>query len=103
MAFPRRARGISAKAKAALLPSPDGRVPMSEIYEMFRALARGRAFAAAGVSRARILRASLPGFYFEALSQDRALEHIVGRRRSLRTLREYMHMVARACQGAAGR
>ena len=75
------ARAESAeKAKAALLPvGPDPRVPMRQIYQMFRGtLTPEDVLAAAGARPASQFYAHLyVGLYFAALGNtDRALEHI---------------------------
>ena len=89
-----------AKAKAALLPvGPDARVPMREVYQMFRgALPPERVLSAAG-SRpgAQFYGHLYVGLYFEALGMTaRALEHI-RMAAADRFEREggYMHLVAR--------
>ena len=68
------------RAKAALLPvEPDSRVPMRQIYEMFRGTMTPEAMlASAGADPSAQFYAQLyAGLYFEALgNQRRALEHI---------------------------
>lgn len=68
------------RAKAALLPvGPDARVPMRQIYQMFRgALTPEDVLAAAGADPAAQFYAHLYlGLYFEALgNRARVLEHI---------------------------
>ena len=70
----------AAKARAALLPvGPDARVPMREIYDMFRgALEPEQVLEAAGSQETAQFYADLyVGLYFEAIRDDRrALEHI---------------------------
>ena len=70
----------AAKARAALLPvGPDARVPMRQVYDMFRgALAPERVLEVAGTQPTGQFYAQLyVGLYFEALRDDqRALEHI---------------------------
>ena len=70
----------AAKARAALLPvGPDARVPMRQVYDMFRgALTPERVLQAAGSqSTAQFYAQLYVGLYFEALRDDRrALEHI---------------------------
>ena len=89
-----------ASARAALLPvGPDARVPMREVYEMFRgALTPERVLSAAGDRPEAQFYAQLyVGLYLDALGmKDPALEHI----RSAAAARferygGYMHMVAR--------
>ncbi len=89
-----------ASARAALLPvGPDARVPMREVYEMFRgALTPERVLSAAGDRPEAQFYAQLyVGLYLDALGmKERALEHI----RSAAAARferdgGYMHMVAR--------
>src|SRR5688500_16583652 len=75
------ARGESpAKARAALLPvGPDARVPMREVYQMFRGtLTPEQVLSAAGTQPAGQFYAHLyVGLYFEAQGMTaRALEHI---------------------------
>jgi lipoprotein NlpI len=67
------------KAKAAILPvGPDSRVPMRQVYEMFRGtLSPDRVLAAAGSRPSGEFFAHLyVGLYYEALRDKRALEHI---------------------------
>jgi lipoprotein NlpI len=68
------------KARAALLPvGPDARVPMRQIYQMFRGtLAPEEVVTSAGAEPESQFYAHLyVGLYFEALGKsDRALEHI---------------------------
>ena len=95
------ARGESpAKAKAALLPvGPDARVPMREVYEMFRGtLTPEQVLAAAGSQPAALFYAHLyVGLYFEAQRMTaRALEHIkIAAADRFEREGGYMHMVAR--------
>jgi lipoprotein NlpI len=69
-----------ARARAALLPvGPDGRVPMTQIYELFRGrLTPDAVFAAAGTdSSAQFFAHLYVGLYFEAVGDARqAFEHI---------------------------
>ena len=95
------ARGESpAKARAALLPvGPDARMPMREVYQMFRGTLRPeQVLSAAGTQPAALFYAHLyVGLYFEAQGMTaRALEHI-NIAAAARFEREggYMHMVAR--------
>ena len=93
-------RESPAKARAALLPvGPDPRVPMREVYQMFRgALTPEQVLSAAGSQPAAQFYAHLyVGLYFEAQGMTaRALEHITIAAAD-RFEREggYMHMVAR--------
>ena len=68
------------KAKAAILPvGPDSRVPMRQVYEMFRGtLSPGQVLAAAGARPSGEFFAHLyVGLYYEALrDRQRALEQI---------------------------
>ena len=87
-------------AQAALLPvGPDGRVPMTEIYQMFEgALAPVQVVTAAGSQPSGQFYAHLYlGLYFEALGQEAdALEHIqVAAADRYSRVGGYMHMVAR--------
>src|SRR5882672_6690223 len=69
-----------AKARAALLPvGPDARVPMRQVYDMFRGkLTSDEVLAAAGTQPASRFYANLyVGLYFDALGdRDRALVYI---------------------------
>ena len=95
------ARGESpAKARAALLPvGPDARVPMREVYQMFRGtLTPERVLSAAGSQPAALFYAHLyVGLYFEAQGMSaRALEHIkIAAEDRFERQGGYMHMVAR--------
>jgi lipoprotein NlpI len=95
------ARGESpASAKSALLPvGPDSRVPMREIYEMFRgALTPEEVVRAAGARPDGQFYAQLyVGLYFEALgNRSRALEHIKDAAQSrYAAVGGYMHDVAK--------
>jgi lipoprotein NlpI len=67
------------KARGAILPvGPDSRVPMRQVYQMFRgALSPDRVLAAAGSRPSGEFFAHLyVGLYYEALRDRRALEHI---------------------------
>ena len=68
------------KAKAALLPvGPDPRVPMREIYDMFRGTRTPEEVLKAGGTRAsgQFYAALYVGLYYEALgNKSKALEHI---------------------------
>jgi lipoprotein NlpI len=89
-----------ARARMALLPvGPDSRVPMRQVYEMFRGAATPEeVLRAAGAQPAAQFYAQLYlGLYFEALGDARrALEHITAAAAD-RYARAggYMHMVAR--------
>jgi lipoprotein NlpI len=89
-----------AKARAALLPvGPDARVPMREVYQMFRGtLTPEQVLSAAGAQPDGQFYAHLYlGLYFEALGmKDRALEHIkIAATDRFASAGGYMHMVAR--------
>ena len=89
-----------AKARAALLPvGPDARVPMREVYQMFRGtLTPEQVLSAAGSQSDGQFYAHLYlGLYFEALGmKDRALEHIkIAAADRFERDGGYMHMVAR--------
>ena len=94
----------AAKARAALLPvGPDARVPMRQIYEMFRgALSPEQVLQAAGSQPAAQFYAQLyVGLYFEALRDDRrALEHIMAAAADrFADAGGYMHTVAKVHLG----
>ena len=95
------ARAESAdKAKAAILPvGPDSRVPMRQVYEMFRgALTPDEVLEAAGTQASAQFYARLyVGLYFEALGQDaQAIEHITAAADDrFARVGGYMHTVAR--------
>ena len=89
-----------AKARAALLPvGPDARVPMRQVYQMFRGtLTPEQVLSAAGSRReAQFYGHLYLGLYFEALGmKDRALEHIkIAAADRFERDGGYMHMVAR--------
>ena len=94
------ARGESpAKARAALLPvGPDARVPMREVYQMFRGtVTPEQVLSAAGPRPAALFYAHLyVGLYFEAQGMTaRALEHIkIAAADRFEREGGYMHMVA---------
>ena len=94
------ARGESpAKARAALLPvGPDARVPMREVYQMFRGtLTPEQVLSAAGSQPAALFYGHLyVGLYFEAQGMTaRALEHIkIAAADRFEREGGYMHMVA---------
>lgn len=92
------------KARAALLPvGPDVRVPMRQIYEMFRGtLTPEEVLAATDAGPESQFYAHLYlGLYFEALgARDRALEHITAAAADrYAATGGYMHMVARVHLG----
>ena len=88
------------KARAALLPvGPDARVPMREIYQLFRGtLTPEQVLSAAGSQpEAQFYGHLYLGLYFEALGmKERALEHIkLAAAARFESYGGYMHMVAR--------
>jgi lipoprotein NlpI len=90
-----------AKARAALLPvGPDSRVPMREIYQLFRGtLTPEKVLSAAGSQPGAQFYGHLyVGLYFDALgTKDRAREHIrIAVTDRFEPYGGYMHMVARA-------
>jgi lipoprotein NlpI len=94
----------AAKARAALLPvGPDARVPMRQIYEMFRgSLSPEQVAQAAGSQASAQFYAQLyVGLYFEALRDDRrALEHIMAAAADrYADAGGYMHTVAKVHLG----
>jgi hypothetical protein len=93
-------QGEPAKARAALLPvGPDARVPMREVYQMFRGtLTPEQVLSAAGSQPVGQFYGQLyAGLYFEALGEKgRALEHIkIAAADRFERHGGYMHMVAR--------
>ena len=89
-----------AKARAALLPvGSDARVPMREVYQMFRGtLTPEQVLSAAGTQpEAQFYGHLYVGLYCEALGmKDRALEHItIAAADRFEPSGGYMHMVAR--------
>ena len=89
-----------AKARAALLPvGPDGRVPLPQIYQMFRgALTPEEVMTAAGTRPASLFYAHLyVGLYFDANGTPvRALEHLTAAASDqYASVGGYMHTVAR--------
>jgi lipoprotein NlpI len=89
-----------AKAKAALLPvGPDARVPMREVYQMFRGTLTPEQVLSAAGSRpdAQFYGHLYLALYFEALGMtDRAMEHIkIAATDRFAPYGGYMHMVAR--------
>jgi len=88
-----------AAATAALLPvGPDARVPMRQVYQMFRGdLTPVEVLAAAGEEARALFYAHLyVGLYYEALGDEaRALEHITAAAADrYATAGGYMHLVA---------
>ena len=87
------------KAKARLLPvGPDARVPMREVYEMFKGtLKPEQVMAAAGDGvEAQFYGHLYVGLYYEALGDTaRALAHIATAAEDRYSSGGYMHMVAR--------
>lgn len=93
-----------AKARAAILPvGPDARVPMRQIYQMFRgAMTPDEVLRAAGAQPAAQFYAQLYlGLYFEALGDDRrAAEHITNAAADrYADAGGYMHTVAKVHRG----
>lgn len=89
-----------ARARAALLPvGPDARVPMTEVYQMFRgSLSPAQVLSTAGSDpRAQFYAHLYVGLYYEATGmKDRALEHIkTAAADRYERYGGYMHMVAR--------
>ena len=93
-----------AKARAALLPvGPDARVPMRQVYEMFRGTATPEQVMAAAGTRpdGEFYGHLYLGLYFEALGdKTRALEHIrAAAADRYASVGGYMYMVARVHLG----
>jgi tetratricopeptide (TPR) repeat protein len=89
-----------AKARAALLPvGPDARVPMLEVYQMFRGTRTPeQVLSAAGTAAdGQFFGHLYLGLYFEAMGmKDRALEHItIAAADRFARAGGYMHIVAR--------
>jgi lipoprotein NlpI len=89
-----------AKARMGLLPvGPDARVPMQQVYQMFRGtLTPEQVLSAAGSQPAALFYAHLYlGLYFETLGmKDRALQHLtIAAADRFEPYGGYMHMVAR--------
>jgi len=89
-----------AKARAALLPvGPDARVPMRQVYQMFRGTLTPEQVLSAAESQpdGQFYAHLYLGLYFEALGmKDRALEHIkIAAADRFERDGGYMHMVAR--------
>ena len=99
------ARGESAaKARAALLPvGPDARVPMRQIYDMFRGVLEPEQVleAAGSQADAQFYAQLYVGLYFEALGDDKqALEHITAAAADRFAIEGgYMHTVAKVHLG----
>jgi lipoprotein NlpI len=96
------------KAKSALLPvGPDSRVPMREVYDMFRGVRRPEeVLAAAGTQASGQFFAQLYlGLYFEALGNARlAREHIAAAAAErFAAAGGYMHTVAKVHLGILDR
>jgi lipoprotein NlpI len=92
------------KARSALLPvGPDSRVPMREIYDMFRGVRRPEEVLAAGGSRdsGQFYAQLYLGLYFEALgNKPKALEHITAAASDrFADAGGYMHTVAKVHLG----
>jgi lipoprotein NlpI len=92
------------KARSALLPvGPDSRVPMREIYDMFRGVRRPEEVLAAGGSRdsGQFYAQLYVGLYFEALgNKPKALEHITAAASDrFADAGGYMHTVAKVHLG----
>jgi lipoprotein NlpI len=92
------------KAKSALLPvGPDSRVPMREIYDMFRGVRRPEDVLAAGGAQAsgQFYAQLYVGLYFEALgNKQKALEHITAAAADrFAAPGNYMHTVAKVHLG----
>ncbi len=88
------------RARAALLPvGPDARVPMRQVYEMFRGTMTAEQVLAAGGSQpsGQFYAQLYLGLYFEALGNtSRAREYITAAAdERYRDAGGYMHMVAR--------
>jgi lipoprotein NlpI len=87
------------KAKAALLPvGPDSRVPMAEIYRMFKGeVTPEKVLASAGTQvEAQFYGHLYVGLYCEAVGKsDCAREHITAAADGRYSVGGYMHMVAR--------
>jgi lipoprotein NlpI len=96
-----------AKAKAALLPvGPDSRVPMSEVYQMFRgAVSPDQVMKAAGTEPGSLFYAYLyTGLYYEATgNRERAAQQIAAAAEDRFAVGGYMHMVARVHRDLAKR
>jgi lipoprotein NlpI len=96
------------KAKSALLPvGPDPRIPMREVYDMFRGVKRPEdVLTAAGQSRSGQFYARLYiGLYYEALGNARLMrEHItIAASDQFEAVGGYMHTVAKVHLGAKPR
>ncbi len=87
------------KARAALLPvGPDSRVPMREIYQMFRGELSPQQMLAAADDRAtaQFYAELYAGLYYEALGNgEAALKHIATAAQDRYAVGGYMHTVAR--------
>ena len=92
------------KAKSALLPvGPDPRVPMREIYDMFRGVRRPEEVLRAGGAQTsgQFYAQLYVGLYFEAMgNRQKALEHITAAAADgFASAGGYMHMVAKVHLG----
>src|SRR5678816_1571947 len=92
------------KAKSALLPvGPDSRVPMRQVYDMFRGVRRPEEVLTAGGSQAsgQFYAQLYVGLYYEALgNKQKALEHITAAAADrFAAAGGYMHTVARVHLG----
>jgi lipoprotein NlpI len=94
-----RAESPTAARKALLPVGPDARVPMRQVYEMFRgAMTPDEVLRVAGAQPTAQFYAQLYlGLYFEAIGDNRrALEHITAAAADrYASAGDYMHMVAR--------
>jgi len=94
----------AAKARAALLPvGPDARVPMRQVYDLFRGVLTPEAVlkVAGSQPNAQFYAQLYLGLYFEALGDDRrALEHITAAAADrFAAAGGYMHTVAKVHLG----
>ena len=87
------------KARGAILPvGPDARVPMRQVYEMFRGkMTPEQVLAAANQSEGQFFAQLYIGLYFEAIGNDRlALQHITAAAADrFAPAGGYMHTVAK--------
>ena len=91
------------KAKSALLPvGPDSRVPMRQVYDMFRGVRRPEEVLTAGGAEAsgQFYAQLYVGLYYEALgNKPKALEHITAAAAERFAVGGYMHTVAKVHLG----
>ena len=91
------------KAKSALLPvGPDSRVPMRQVYDMFRGVRRPEEVLTAGGPEAtgQFYAQLYVGLYYEALgNKPKALEHITAAAAERFAVGGYMHTVAKVHLG----